>query len=1377
MKMNYSIRFSAFLIAAIALTGISAFGQITVDPPILNNASPFLSDWQSRASTAQITVHNSGAARQVKIVVHFFLNGSEVAYTQCEKLKKIYLLPAGSIQSPSISFFNGEDVAPFSAVHFEGAVDQNAQRAGRIPDGLLCIIVHIVDAKTCADLAVSPNGCQAILSFSPPVLILPADKDSLCKLGFDNVLYKANGQPMPMFQWAPIVPSSAGYVRYHFAIFEVLPGQAPIAAFQGARSVFETGNSFLPDPINVTSLLWPTQYFLPEKGKTYIWSVRALDIDGNPFILTNGGWATPFTFTVPLNCDQGSSGGNLSDVLVINPMTIDFGSVNLGTTSASRQISITNKGTGTISIHPPDIVPPGSSLGFAIDLQPSFLSLDPGVSSSFTVTFKPQSVGMVDGSVRIATDGGTATIPLKGQGVEATAPTIKIISPAGGENLSPGSAYNIKFSASDNSGLTNYHVSYSTDGGAFFGNTITPADNSAINPPIVMWNIPPDVQTPQAQIKITAQDKSGNQIYALSGLFSIGAAGAGNGSGKTGGTGQNGSTDSFLNGDPTSYTFIPLALEILTPSGAVQNLSILPAVQRMVDGTLDLPPGLTEPSPSRNTAGGVMLTLSDKTNSTGGSKYAFQYRETDFDFLTSGKGPINITDLTGNTINASLIYPESNDFLDAESFRNWDSHMTPGSHHSSDETSGDNSKIKITPIQGGGDPIFANSITIVPAGNNTVEFELFFDTYEDKKSVRPALQKLLEWVGTQNDKNGRVKVKFFWDRDGKNMDVDVNTGRVKYTMFLPDGTPCRATCTFKGRLQDNSDMALLTSENKARNASIFFNTNIGPQTLQLLQGSQSDQPILSDPVFADRERELRAALKQNLGTLIQGYDISHQSGRVRGWNPETKQGIDNTQSDKFTFEIDGVMVPGVHSVDGLGHGHEVSEYQEGGKNELTGGNNHVPGAITVTKDWSNTSEWYNWKRSADRKSISVIFRNDAGEETRRYNLFDCFPTKYQEPAADAKNSGHATETIEISYEDFDVQPKVWHLSGDLKSMKGSISSTQQTTLLLPASVGGEKSDLMLIGLLMPPQGVAPVSSNTSNVNADLSGWKWQAFVPDNSGNSNGGSGNTGNEAKDKRGYVSGHYALDLDGIRAGIITNVEGGGVTGDIATGKPAPGSMDIIPASSAFYDWIKSSFDPKYSRKSGAIHSADYNRDIRYTRHFQDALITEITFPGGDGSAKDAAFINLTWAPEKISNKPDSSKNNQEKFVADPKIQKKWMPANFRLKIDGLDDACKHINKIESFTIKQSIAGSHNTNQTRLVFSVPVEYAKAFAIKGNNDESKHRQGSLTYLNGEDTPLITFDFTEVKITRESMDRSENKSNDSRTVVLELYLDNLTVQK
>ena len=87
------------------------------------------------------------------------------------------------------------------------------------------------------------------------------------------------------------------------------------------------------------------------------------------------------------------------------------------------------------------------------------------------------------------------------------------------------------------------------------------------------------------------------------------------------------------------------------------------------------------------------------------------------------------------------------------------------------------------------------------ANPKTLKVELFFDCYEDKVDVYKAHVGGLE-VLTQVVPNSRGKerhppaVKVIWGNKSFLDFVGVVTAlATKYTMFLPDGTPVRATCT------------------------------------------------------------------------------------------------------------------------------------------------------------------------------------------------------------------------------------------------------------------------------------------------------------------------------------------------------------------------------------------------------------------------------------------------------------------------------------------------------------------------------------------------------------------------------------------------------
>ena len=144
------------------------------------------------------------------------------------------------------------------------------------------------------------------------------------------------------------------------------------------------------------------------------------------------------------------------------------------------------------------------------------------------------------------------------------------------------------------------------------------------------------------------------------------------------------------------------------------------------------------------------------------------------------------------------------------------------------------------------------------------------------------------------------------------------------------------------------------------------------------------------------------------------------------------KGTTKTQGDfnlgsRFNVEIDGVSVGGIHTVTGLEHEHEIVEYQDGDDmfTHLRPGRNKTS-VVTIEKDWSSTDEFYKWFSTVlagkvDRKSISFIYLNDAGDEASRVNLFDTWPKKWTIKGLNSKNSGHASESIEIVFERMEMK--------------------------------------------------------------------------------------------------------------------------------------------------------------------------------------------------------------------------------------------------------------------------------------------------------------------------------------------------------------------
>jgi hypothetical protein len=95
------------------------------------------------------------------------------------------------------------------------------------------------------------------------------------------------------------------------------------------------------------------------------------------------------------------------------------------------------------------------------------------------------------------------------------------------------------------------------------------------------------------------------------------------------------------------------------------------------------------------------------------------------------------------------------------------------------------------------------SLEFTAAEGRTLSLELFFDTYESKSDVNGVLAPLFKMTrirenAPETDKRPpKVMVKWGGTFGSAGFVGVIEQVGTKYTMFLPDGTPVRATCTVK----------------------------------------------------------------------------------------------------------------------------------------------------------------------------------------------------------------------------------------------------------------------------------------------------------------------------------------------------------------------------------------------------------------------------------------------------------------------------------------------------------------------------------------------------------------------------------------------------
>jgi hypothetical protein len=286
-------------------------------------------------------------------------------------------------------------------------------------------------------------------------------------------------------------------------------------------------------------------------------------------------------------------------------------------------------------------------------------------------------------------------------------------------------------------------------------------------------------------------------------------------------------------------------------------------------------------------------------------------------------------------------------------------------------------------------------------------------------------------------------------------------------------------------------------------------------------------------------------------------------------------------------------------------------------------------------------------------------------------------------------------------------------------------------------------------------------------------------------------------------FTAGHFELSLDGAKTSAYLKSLEGGYMGhslvDEAVGSDnkrikhsavadvEPISFEMgMSGSTGVLKWIQDSWNKDFQTRSGQINHANFNMETVFEHEFSDALITETTFPGLDGSSKDPAYLKVKFQPKAVA----SRKTRGQKIVPiGGGKQKLWMCSAFKLSIDGIDDAI-YTNKIESFTIKQNVkkmfTGMHREIEltpTKLEFpnlSCTIALEKAdgifrwydeYVVKGRKDPKAQKTGSLEFLAPDRSKaLFRINLFQLGILKAHMMPSTANADQIKRVKFELYV-------
>lgn len=127
----------------------------------------------------------------------------------------------------------------------------------------------------------------------------------------------------------------------------------------------------------------------------------------------------------------------------------------------------------------------------------------------------------------------------------------------------------------------------------------------------------------------------------------------------------------------------------------------------------------------------------------------------------------------------------------------------------------------------------------------------------------------------------------------------------------------------------------------------------------------------------------------------------------------------------FLVEIEGIARASFQEASGFDSSIEVEEHREGGENITT---RKLPGMVkfsNIVLKWGLTDDhelddWYQQWASGDpaakRQSGSIVLLDRQGQEKKRWNFINAWPTKLTWPSFNAENSDLAIMTLELAHE-------------------------------------------------------------------------------------------------------------------------------------------------------------------------------------------------------------------------------------------------------------------------------------------------------------------------------------------------------------------------
>ena len=177
-------------------------------------------------------------------------------------------------------------------------------------------------------------------------------------------------------------------------------------------------------------------------------------------------------------------------------------------------------------------------------------------------------------------------------------------------------------------------------------------------------------------------------------------------------------------------------------------------------------------------------------------------------------------------------------------------------------------------------------------------------------------------------------------------------------------------------------------------------------------------------------------------------------------------------------------------------------------------------------------------------------------------------------------------------------------------------------------------------------------------------------------------------------------ALELEGQYACFVRSAAGGNAFAELLLENLGPENIqrkrpgqvrfeDILievplgEESKLLGGWVADFLTKSSAPRNGAITYTDFNMNEFKRLEFSNAVLTEVAFPAADAAAgKNVALLTLRIAPQSTRLAGPSGKKAQGGLGIK---QKAVISGNFRFNVQGLENACARISKVQGIAAKR--------------------------------------------------------------------------------------------